>query len=189
MKRISLFAIGVAACLVAPNAVAAGSVDKVTGDFTEALCFDCMPGDALSTSHRLISAHEASGDHAQKGFLLYWRDNAVWFEVDFSDTTNTCINVYENGHARIGGLVSDGNGPQVGRYFGFYIVDEGEPAWFVDHGMRYRVSLDPYSEEARLALLDWCETGDVADLDGQQLSPTVVIEGNVQVHNSPSDGD
>lgn len=189
MKRAILFIFAAAACAVAAGAYA-GSADKVTGESTYGSCNGCVPGDDLANvSHRLISAHEAFGRKAQKGFYFSWNDSGRWLEMDFTDAANSCVNVFANGEARIGGLVTAGNGPQVGRYFGLYLVDGGEPAYFVDHGFTYRVSLDYWSEEARLGLLQWCETGELAGLYGGAVWPNVVIEGNVQVHNSPADGD
>lgn len=142
MGTPSLITIAVSACLLASNAAADSAIDKVTGEFTLA-----------DATHRLLSAHEAGGKHMQKGLMFSWHDDGLWFEVDFRDTENTCVNVYADGQARIGGLVSGGNGPQVGRYFGFLLVDGGEPAPFVDHGFTYRVRTDYWSEAARQALL------------------------------------
>lgn len=158
----------------------AGATDKVTGEFSirEDLGL-----------HRLVSAHEANGKHFQKGFLFSWQDNGLWFEMDFNDTENTCVNVFTNGQARIGGLVSDGNGPQVGRYFGFLMVDGGEPGPIVDEGFTYRVTTDYWSETARLAFLHWCVSGELGGLTNQAIWPFVVTDGNLQVHNAPGDGD
>ena len=189
MKRAFLFTFAAAAC-VAAAAAQAGPADKVTGESTYAGCNGCVPGDQLGvTRHRLISAHEAFRNRAQKGFYFAWNDEGRWFEIDFRDTENSCVHVFADGQARIGGLVSAGNGQQVGRYFGIYVADAGEPAWFVDHGFTYRVSLDYWSEAARLGLLEWCESGNLAGLYGGAIWPHVVIDGNVQVHNSHGDGD
>ena len=161
---------------------AGGPADKVTGEYT-----------LNDIYHRLVSAHEAIGNRPQKGFFLSWRDDGSWYEMDFNDTENTCVNVFADGQARIGGLVSRGNegaGP-IGRYFGFTVVDGGEPGSIVDHGFTYRVSTDYWSEDARLALLNWCETGEVNDtLNGFIVwGPHVVTDGNLQVHNSPRGND
>ena len=88
-------------------------------------------------------------------------------------------------------LISDGNGPQVGRYFGLDLADEGEPAYFADNGATIRFSLDYYSEQARLAFLDWCETGELptTPMNGLAVWAHVIFQGNLQVHNSPRDGD
>jgi hypothetical protein len=178
MKSASLFSITAAACLLASNVIAGGAVDKVTGEFT-----------LSNDSHRLVSAHESGGGHLQKGFLFSLSDQGVWFEIDFNDADNTCVNVFGDGEARIGGLVSQGNGPQVGRYFGFLLVDAGEPALLVDHGFTYRVGTDYWSEEARLALLEWCASGTLAELPNQAIWPYVITDGNLQVHDHPGDGD
>jgi len=181
------------ASLLAANAFARGPVDKATGEFTHGNCGDCVPGDQFNfVSHKLMSAHEASGKHPQKGFVFSWNDDGLWFEMDLSDTRNNCVNVYEDGRVRTGGLVSDGNGPQVGRYFGLFLADDGEPAYFVDYGVTIRFSLDYDSEQARLAFLDWCETGDLpptGSMNGLAVWPNVIFQGNVQVHNSHRDGD
>lgn len=190
MKRYLILMISVALCVMGTHALAGGAADKVTGEYAQGSCNGCQPGDVLgSVAYRLVSAHEAFAKRPQKGFFLSWTDSGLWFEVDFNDTVNTCVNVYQDGHARIGGLVSDGNGAQVGRYFGFYVVDEGEPAYFADHGFTYRVSLDYYSEDARLAFLDWCSTGNLAGLEGEAVWPSIVFQGNLQVFNSSKDGD
>ena len=57
--------------------------------------------------------------------------------------------------------------------------------------MTVRFSLDYDSEAARLAFLEWCETGDFPreGLVGVAFWPNVIFEGNLQVHNSDRDGD
>jgi len=179
-----------------------GPVDKATGEYT-----------ISDTFHRLHSAHEAFGKHPQKGFFFSWKDDGSWFEMDFRDTDNTCVNVFADGRARIGGLVSGGvqsNGidiaPQVGRYFGIMLMDDGEPGSMVDHSFSYRVSSDYWSEAARLALLEWCKNGDLEIQDDLESGPVVgpphallpgavvwptrpVTDGNLQVHNSSRDSD
>jgi hypothetical protein len=155
---------------------ARGPADKVTGEFTHNDRF-----------HRLVSAHEAIGKNPQKGFFLSWWDDGRWYEIDFWDTEHSCVNVFAEGQARIGGIVRDASegAPQVGRYFGLFMIDGGEPGPIVDQGFTYRVTTDYWSEEARLALLHWCETGELGDLSGQAIWPSVVTDGNLQVHNSP----
>ena len=189
MRRTLLFTATFAVGLLASAGAFAGGADRVTGEFTQGGCNGCQPGDDLgSVAYRLVSAHEAFGRRPQKGFFLSWNDAGLWFEMDFRDTVNTCVHV-DAQEARIGGMVSDGNGPQVGRYFGLQMVDGGEPSYFVDHGYTYRVSLDYGSEEARLALHHWCETGEFTALNGSVVWPSVVVDGNLRVHNSPADGD
>jgi hypothetical protein len=200
MKRLPYFTIAASTCLFAASVFAGGAVDKVTGDFTQGNCWSCAPGDVLGqVAHRLVSAHEPSGKHQQKGFFLSWRDDGSWWQMDFRDEANTCVHVYADGHARIGGLMSDGRrddgtpAPQIGRYFGIFLVDEAEPAYFLDHGLVYRFSTDYWSDAARQQFLDWCNTGNLPPdnerLTGFAVWPNVVIEGNLQVHNSPTDGD
>lgn len=200
MKRLPYFAVTVILCLFTAGALAGGAVDKVTGDFTQGNCWDCAPGDILGqVAHRLVSAHEASGKHRQKGFMLSWRDDGSWWEMDFRDVANTCIHVFEDGEARIGGLVTDGQradgtaAPQIGRYFGIYLVDRAEPAYFQDHGLIYRFTTDYWSEAARQQFLEWCATGKLPSDDVRLVNfavwSWVVFEGNLQVHNSTWDGD
>jgi hypothetical protein len=192
MKRFSLLSITATACLLVANSFAGGITDKVTGEYTRAGCNGCQPGDVLNfVANRLLSAHEAGGKHHQKGSLFSWNEAGLWFELNFDDTFNTCVNVYEDGRARIGGLVHDGNGPQVGRYFGFYLEDNGEPAYFSDSGASLRISAEYWSESARLYLQHWCQTGNLPGdpLPGYTVWPSIVIAGNLQVHNSNRDGD
>ena len=181
MKRtgVLVFILAVFACTVyagGPKNKAGGPADKVTGEFT-----------LNDVYHRLVSAHEATGKHPQKGFFFSWQDSGRWQEIDFSDTVNTCVNVFADGQARIGGLISDGNegNPAIGRYFGFNLLDggEGKPGLIVDHSDTYRVSTVYYSESARLGLLEWCNSGTHAGLIGQAIWPHSVTEGNLQVHN------
>ena len=221
MKRISWLVITVAMCLLAANAYAKGkgATDKVTGEYTRGNCpeYACEPpGDALnSVAHRMVSAHEASDKRPQKGFMLSWTDEGKWWEVDLSDTDNSCVHVYEDGKARIGGLVSDqggynpGSGP-IGRYVGFHIEDWGEPAYWVDRTQTHRMNFlrigehwDDYDEEeeyqygweaVRDALLAWCanpyeEEPPFTWDEGYRVWPGIIFEGNLQVHNSPKDGD
>ena len=200
MRKSTLIAIVAAASMAAANAVAGGATDKVTGDFTQGNCWGCEPGDELGfVAHRLISAHEATVKHPQKGFFLSWRDDGSWFAMDFRDPAETCVHVYADGHVRMGGLVTDGQNPfgdpapQIGRYFGVYLVDGGEPAYFIDHGVVYRFTTDYWSSAARDQFFEWCDEGTLPSgddlLPGAAESPNVVFQGNLQVHNSPRDGD
>ena len=200
MRKSTMFAIVAAACMAAANAVAGGATDKVTGEFMRGNCWDCSPGDELGfIAHRLISAHEAYGRKQQKGFLLSWRDDGSWFEMDFNDPTETCVHVYADGLVRMGGLVTDGQradgspAPQIGRYFGMLLIDGGEPAYFVDHGFTHRFTTLYWSAEARDQFMEWCDTGDLPPVEdrlpGFTIWSGVVFQGNLQVHNSPKDGD
>jgi hypothetical protein len=182
-----------AVLLLAANAFGQGATDKVTGEYTRANCDGCQPGDELKFfSYRLLSAHEASRKHPQKGFMFAVNDAGKWFGLDFTDTHNTCVNIYEDGRARIGGVVKYGNGPQVGRAFGFYLEDHRGPAYFSDNGHTVRFTWD-YNlvEDARQYLQHWCKTGELPNdpLIGYAVWPGVVIDGNFVVHNSPKDGD
>jgi hypothetical protein len=172
----------------------------VTGDFTQGNCWDCAPGDILGfVAQRLISAHESSAKKPQKGFLLSWRDDGSWWEMDFNDTANTCVHVYADGYARIGGLVTHGENAfglpaaQIGKYFGIYLVDGGEPAYFMDHGEVYRFSSELWSLEAADQFFEWCDTGNLSKVEDRlpnfAVWPNVVFQGNLQIHNSHRDGD
>ncbi len=194
MKRFLIYIFALAAALASADAFARGPADKVTGDFTHGNCGECVPGDELLfVWHKFISAHEAFGKRPQKGLLFSWNDDGRWFEMDFRDAHNTCVHIDMDGHVRTGGLASDGNAAQVGRYFGLEFNDNGEPAYFVDDGATIRFSRDYWSEAARLAFLEWCETGELpgpdAGLNGLAVWPHIIIRGNVQVHNAPGDGD
>ena len=196
LTRVSLAAYRTAAVLavllLGANAFAQSAADKVTGEYTRANCYDCQPGQALSfISYRLLEAHEESSKQPQRGFFYAVNDAGRWFQLEFTDTYNTCVNVYEDGRARIGGVVLAGNGPQVGRVFGFYLEDNGEPAYFSDNGHTVRFSLDYDSEEARQYQHYWCETGELPGdpLYGYDVWFGIVIDGNFVVHNSPADGD
>jgi hypothetical protein len=200
MRKITSLAIVVAAVFAAANAVAGEATDKVTGEFMQSNCWGCVPGDELSfVAHRLISAHEAFGKHQQKGFMLSVREDGAWWEMDFGDPSETCVHVYADGVVRMGGLVTDGQradgtaAPQIGRYFGVFLADGGEPAYYIDHGVVYRFSTDRWSTAARNQFFDWCDTGALPSgddlLPGAAEWPNVVFEGNLQVHNSPKDGD
>jgi hypothetical protein len=187
MKLSLRCGIAAAACLLAIPALAGGPTAKITGEFTHGNCNGCSPGDTLNIiSHKMISAREANGKRPQKGFMLSWRDDGRWYEMDFNDTENTCVNVYADGRARTGGLASDGNGPQVGRYFGLDLIDGGEPAYFVDEAATVRFGLDYWSDEARLAFQHWCETGELPQegMEGLAVWPHIVIDGNLQIHRN-----
>ena len=94
MVRHVLQVFVVLSALFAVTVMAGGSSDKVTGDYSHGNCWECQPGDTLGwTSHKLVSAHEAGVKHPQRGFLLSWRDDGAWFEMDFRDTENTCVRI------------------------------------------------------------------------------------------------
>lgn len=193
MRNYILLTATVSACLLGANAFAGGAPDSITGEYTRAGCNGCQPGDVLGqVSYRLLTAHEADDKHPQKGSLLSWNDEGRWFEFDFNDSFNTCVNIYEDGKARIGGVVNSGNGPQVGRVFGFYMEDNGEPAYFSDLTTTVRFTVDyALVETARQYFQFWCQTGNLPGdpLPGYAVWPAIVIDGNFVVHNSPADGD
>jgi hypothetical protein len=180
---------------VAANVFAGGAVDKVTGEYTRAGCpnYECQPGDdLLFIAYRILSAHEAGGKHPQKGFMFSLNNFGTWFELDFTDTFNTCVYISEDGKARIGGVVNSGNGAQVGRAFGFYLEDEGGPAYFSDKGHTVRFTTEyALVDSARQYVQHWCQTGFLLGepLPGYAVWTGIVIDGNLVIHNSPKDGD
>jgi hypothetical protein len=181
-----------AVLLLGANAFAQGAADKVTGEYTRAGCNDCQPGEVLNfVSYRLLNAHEASGKQPQKGFFFAFNDAGLWFALDFTDTTNTCVKIYDDGRARIGGVIKSGNGPQVDRAFGFYLEDNGGPAYFSDKGHTVRFTTDYNSDVALAYVRHWCESGELlgTELPGYVVWSSIVIDGNFVVHNSPKDGD
>lgn len=172
---------------------AQGATDKVMGTYTRANCNDCQPGDDLIfVAHRQLLASEARGALSQTGFMFSSNDADVRFELDFTDTYNTCVNIYADGRARIAGVVTDGNGPQVERVFGFHLEDHGWPAYFSDKGQTVRFALEYNSEDARQYAHYWCETGELLNdqaLEGYAVWPGIVIDGDLVICNTPTDGD
>jgi hypothetical protein len=200
MKRAALLYVTITTALLAVNAYAGGT-DKVTGEYTRGNCpdFACEPpGEELGfVYHRMIIAHESSNKKPQKGFLLSWRDDGYWYEIDLSDSTNSCVHVFQDGKARIGGVVTDGSpgAPPIGRYFGVLMEDGGQPAYWADRSVTIRMSSLYVGEEGwedvRSFFLNWCETGSTEDppVGFNDAWKGIVFEGNFKVHNSPRDGD
>jgi len=186
MKHISLFTISGAALLMAASAIGGVPADKVTGTFGIAGCYDCVPGDPLGIIRdRYISAHEAVGNRPQKGYLFSVSNGVNWYEIDFKDKQNTCVNVFVDGSARIGGLVAYGNVGAVGKYFGYDISDGGQPDpnAYVDTMWVIRFDgSDPKSD-----FFNWCH--DIGPIGPATWWPQAVVEGNVKVHNYGTDGD
>ena len=186
MKQVSLWAIAGASLMLAGNAFGGGPVDKGTGEFSIAGCYECVPGDPLGLiRYRLVSAHEGNGRRDQKGFL-YSEVDGNWYLIDFDDTENTCVNVFEDGSAYIGGLVSDGNVGAVGKYFGYDISDGGQPDPAVYNDtmwvLRFDSPVDPKTD-----FFNWCNG--YLPIGPATWWPQAVVEGNVKVHNYPGDAD
>lgn len=172
--------------MLSASAFGRGPADKVTGDFAIAGCFECVPGDPLGLIRdRYISAHEASGRRAQKGFLFSVNSSDSWYEIDFRDTENTCVNVFADGEARIGGLVSDGNVAAVGKYFGYAISDGGQPDRNVYSDTMWVIRFD--GSDTKSDFFNWCL--DIGPVGPATWWPQAVVEGNVKVHNYEVDGD
>jgi len=185
MNQIALFTTTLVTLLLSASVCAGGPADKVTGDFTIVGCYQCVPGDPLGIyRYRDISAHEAAGKRFQKGHLFSWQDNDAWYQMNFRDTENTCVHVYAEGAARIGGLVSDGNVGAVGKYFGYDILDGGQPDPELYVDTMWVIRFDGADPKADFFF--WCETGTVVTATWW---PQAVIEGNVKVHNYKYDGD
>jgi len=168
----------IAGTVLSLGALADGAADKVTGGFRHAGPV-VDPGDVVYSKR--ISAHEALGVHPQRGFIYIVRpDGHTWEYIDLADTDNACVNIYADGEARIGGLVTDGIGPGLGRYFGWALRDNGEPGRMSDLSTTLR--FDDVTH-----LMGWCEDGSTDWANA--VWPHIVVAGNLQVHNNPSDGD
>ena len=168
----------IAGTLMSFSAFAGNAADKVTGDFRHAAPVN-DPGDVIYSKH--ISAHEALAGRPQRGFIYFVRpDGHTWEYIDLADTDNACVNVYADGEARIGGLVTDGIGPGLGRYFGWALQDNGEPGRMSDLTTTLRF-------DNAENLFAWCITGDTNY--AITIAPHIVVAGNLKVHNFGSDAD
>ena len=201
-SKILLQAILSGLIALSASAFAGGPADKVTGEFAIVGCYDCVPGDPVGLiRYRYVSAHEAFGRRAQKGFLLSVNDSTTWYEIDFGDSANTCVNIHADGEARIGGLVSDGNAGAVGKYFGYDISDGGQPDPDVYNDTMWVIRFNECIAELppdgndncggtglspKTRFFDWCNG---ADAMFATHWPQAVIGGNVKVHNNAADGD
>jgi len=188
--------------VLSASAFGGGPADKVTGDFAIIGCYQCAPGDPLGLiRYRYISAHEATGRRTQKGFLFSVNDSVTWYEIDFWDTENTCVNIDADGEARIGGLVSDGNVGAVGKYFGYDISDGGQPDPDVYVDTMWVIRFDQCVAGSpptgnlncggtgltpKVRFFDWCNG---ADASYATHWPQAVVGGNVKVHNNDTDAD
>lgn len=196
MTGLKTLMTAVALGLFAGAAVAGdGPADKVTGFFYNVSASDpaCSadPPDLEVTLANAVSkefsAHEARGKRLQHGYVYLVRPTGQWELIDLGDVEESCVNVYADGEARVGGLIIDGTGPAVGRYFGFIVVDKGEPAACSDMSTTVRFPRLTDDPDSRENFLHWCETG---NLDGNTgYWPGVLVYGNVKVHNYPGDGD
>jgi hypothetical protein len=168
----------VAGALIGISAFAGGAADKVTGHFRHAGPVN-DPGDVIYS--KTISAHEAFAGRPQRGFIYAVRpDGHTWEYIDLADTSTACVNVYGDGQARIGGLVTGGIGPGMGRFFGWELRDNGEPARLSD--LTTTLRFDDADD-----LLAWCISGDTNWANA--VWPHIVLSGNLQVHNFDSDAD
>jgi hypothetical protein len=168
----------VAVAFACQSVLADGPADTVTGGFRHAAPVN-DPGDVIYTKR--INAHEAVDGLLQHGFIYIVRpDGHTWEYIDLGDTDNACVNVYADGEARVGGLVTDGIGPGLGRYFGWALQDNGEPGYLADRTTTLRfVDVEGF--------FAWCATGDEGYAD--VIWPHIVVSGNLQVHNFATDGD
>ena len=166
-----------AGMLLAGSAIADGAADAVTGSFRHAGPAN-DPGDVIYS--KVISAHEAFADRPQRGFIYAVRpDGYTWEYIDLSDE-DACVNVYEEGKARIGGVISDGIGPALGAWFGWALEDRGEPGRLTDLSTTLR-----FADAAGLQA--WCASGDIGY--ALHVYPHIVVAGNLQVHDYEADGD
>ena len=165
-----------AGLLVALPVLGDGPADKVTGTYWHAACAECP------VYRKEVVAHEAVGDRPQKGSIYIIRPEGTWNYIDLS-ASNACVHVYADGRARIGGLNSDGDGPGIGRFFGWEVEDNGEPAAWVDRAWTVRFPSTGLED-----FLAWCDDGTVQN-NIPPVFPHDVVAGNLQVHNHAADGD
>jgi hypothetical protein len=196
LKMMTAVALG----LLAGVALAGdGPADKVTGFLfrvppSNPACSEDPPDLQVTLASAIskeFSAHEALGRRLQHGYVYLVRPTGLWELIDLGNVEESCVNVFADGKARVGGLIIDGTGPAVGRYFGFEIEDKGEPAWCSDISTTVRFPRpqeDPEDPpQGRVDFLNWCETGSLEGNTGYW--PGVVVYGNIKVHNYPGDGD
>lgn len=196
MTGLKTLMTAVALGMLAGGAVAGdGPADKVTGFFynvsaSNPACSEDPPDlqvTLASAVSKEFSAHEALGKKLQHGYVYLVRPTGAWELIDLGNAGESCVNVYADGEARVGGLIIDGTGPAVGRYFGFEIVDQGEPAACSDMSTTVRFPRLADDPDSRENFLEWCESG---SLDGNTgYWPGIVVYGNVKVHNYAGDGD
>jgi hypothetical protein len=172
-----------------------GPADKVTGSllnasFSNEPCPECPPGIQVNLENangKEISAHEALGKRLQHGFVYILRVDGTWDLIDLGNGVDSCVYVYADGRARIGGLVVDGTGPGLGRYFGFEVEDKGEPGKWADLITTVRFPPLSVNPESRENFGAWCAVG---NREGNTaVWPGLVVDGNLKVHNYPGDGD
>jgi len=183
------FLLAMSALLLSVNAF---GVEMVTGEFIRA---PSPNPDVIPIQITEISAHEATGTSSQKGYFFTHtdRDNDgeydSWRLIDLRDTENTCVNVYGDGQARIGGLISDwneGNG-FAGRYLGYDLLDGGQPN--VNEPVDFLTIIlfiepDPENIDDLLrGFKRWCDTGKLSKKVVLGAFPKYVMDGNLKIHN------
>lgn len=169
-----------AGMLVSLPVSAEGAADAVTGNYLHR----ADAPDAQIYGKKVL-AREALGDRLQQGWIYVTRPNGTWDYIDLSDPLNGCVNVYEDGKARIGGLIIDGTSSAVGRFVGWEVEDNGEPAAWVDRTVTFRFPF--LSDGGRDYFLEWCASGNTEGSD--TAFEHYVVRGNLQVHNFDADGD
>jgi hypothetical protein len=175
--------------LLSATAFAGGPADRVTGHFSVVACCPIAPDPIVR--YREFFAWEESAESPQRGYMYSINDFDRWYQVDFGDMENSCVNVYEEGMVRLGGLVSDGNVGAVGRYFGFELQDWNQGPYHHASSRTFRF-VGPGgpddSEPARENLMHWCLTGEYQGRVNA-IWPAVVVQGDLKIHNSKADGD
>ena len=180
--------------LLTASAFGVDRAEKVTGEFVRAP----SPNPSGATQVTEIAAHEAFGRSPQQGYFFTHNDidgdgvYANWRLIDFDDPENTCVNVYGDGRARIGGYVSKTNegNPLKSRYLGYDLLDGGQPNLneYVDF-MTVNLFTEPDPEkrndrtDPRSAFMEWCETGNLKQKDIDGSFPKYVVEGNLKIHH------
>lgn len=155
------------------SAFAGGPANKVTGEFTRV-----SDKNSTTTYECEFTAHEEMGKRFQKGSMYCNRvvpvDNLNAWEIllhnDFA-----CVYVVDDTMARIGGMVTSTEGSAsnlAGKYVGFTVYDNGEPAAYEDG-----FDIHNFYDDADL-FWEWCENGGALG----NVSPYTLTEGNVKVH-------
>lgn len=184
--------------LMSAMAYAGGHANSVKGNFSIVAC--CPIGVDTPIRYRQYDAWEESDKYPQGGYMYSIDPRDIWYMMDFSDTENTCVNVYDKGRARLGGLVSAGNAGAVGRYFGFDLHDWKQKRFHQDSGQVFRFigpgGVDDPGPERVANFMHWCETGEwVHEASGEPdptinaIWPQVVVKGDLKIRQSQTKGD
>lgn len=186
------FLVGVTFLFFTISVLGGGKVEKVTGEYVRA---PGPNGNLTPLQITEVAAHEATESSPQIGFYFTHTDSDddgvydSWRLIDLDDSENSCVNIYGDGVARVGGLVSewsDGN-RLAGRYLGYDLLDGGQPNTneYVDF-LTIILFSEPDPEnpaEILLGLMHWCDTGELLEGVYDGAFPKYVSEGNLKIHN------